>query len=602
MARLRVALCQVDVVVGDLDQNVAKILAAMAAAEREEADLAVFPELAVTGYPPEDLLLKPAFVEENLRALDRLAAASGRCAVVVGYVDEDGDLYNAAAVLGGGKVHGVWHKQPLPNYGVFDERRYFATGTGPTEVFVIGGVRTGVTVCEDAWSPAGPVAQLGSGGAELVVVVNASPYRSGVIPERRRMLGTRAADASTALVYVNLLGGQDELVFDGGSMVFDHDGLLVASAPQFEECVHVVDLDIQPAYRKRLLDPRGHEGAPVLPAITVTGPAPSLERRSPVQLADSLTPRLARELSTPEEVYRALVVGTRDYVEKGGFEAVLIALSGGVDSSLVATVAVDALGPSRVHGVLLPSRYSSSHSIDDAEALARNLGIDIRTISIEPAHSALSEMLEPAFAERGRAVVGLTDENLQARARGVVVMALSNELGWLVLTTGNKSEMAVGYATLYGDMAGGYAVIRDVPKTLVYELCRWRNHVASTSIIPENVLSKPPSAELRPGQRDDESLPPYEELDPILQGYVEHDRTIEELVAEGFEEAVVRRIIDLVDRAEYKRRQSAPGPRVTTRGFGKDRRMPITNGFRHDPASPAAPGDARPASGRAASP
>jgi NAD+ synthase (glutamine-hydrolysing) len=589
MARLRVALCQVDVVVGDLDHNVAKILSAMGTAEREQADLAVFPELAVTGYPPEDLLLKPAFVEENLRALDRLAAASGQCTVVVGYVDEDGDLYNAAAVLGGGKVHGVWHKQLLPNYGVFDERRYFATGEDPREVFEIGGVRTGVTVCEDAWSPAGPVSQLGSGGAELVVVINASPYRRGVIAERRRMLGTRAADASTALVYVNLVGGQDELVFDGGSMVFDHDGLLVASAPQFEECVQIIDLDILPAYRKRLLDPRGHEGSPVLPAVIVSEASPSIAERPTVPLADELSPRLARDLTPPEEVYRALVVGTRDYVEKGGFESVLISLSGGIDSSLVATVAVDALGPARVHGVLLPSRYSSGHSLEDAEALARNLGIEVRTIPIEAAHAALAGMLEPALESSGKGtgVSGLTDENLQSRARGVVVMALSNELGWLVLTTGNKSEMAVGYATLYGDMAGGYAVIRDVPKTLVYELCEWRNSVAGIDLIPENVLAKPPSAELRPDQRDDESLPPYEVLDPILQGYVEHDRTIEELVAEGFEEAVVRRVVDLVDHAEYKRRQAAPGPRVTTRGFGKDRRMPITNGFRHDRTDPS---------------
>ncbi|MGO9559924.1 MAG: NAD+ synthase [Acidimicrobiales bacterium] len=588
MARLRVALCQVDVVVGDLDHNVAKILSAMETAEREQADLAVFPELAVTGYPPEDLLLKPAFVEENLRALDRLAAASGRCTAVVGYVDEDGDLYNAAAVLGGGKVHGVWHKQLLPNYGVFDERRYFAIGQDPHEVFEIGGVRTGVTVCEDAWSPSGPVAQLGSGGAELVVVINASPYRLGVIAERRRMLGTRAADASTALVYVNLVGGQDELVFDGGSMVFDHDGLLVASAPQFEECVQVLDLDIQPAYRKRLLDPRGHEGSPVLPAVIVSEASPSISERPAVPLADELTPRLARELTPAEEVYKALVVGTRDYVEKGGFESVLISLSGGIDSSLVATVAVDALGPSRVQGVLLPSRYSSGHSLEDAEALARNLGIEVRTIPIEAAHAALTGMLEPAIESSGKtaSVSGLTDENLQSRARGVVVMALSNELGWLVLTTGNKSEMAVGYATLYGDMAGGYAVIRDVPKTLVYELCEWRNGVAGTDLVPANVLAKPPSAELRPDQRDDESLPPYEVLDPILQGYVEQDRTIEELVAEGYDEAIVRRVVDLVDHAEYKRRQAAPGPRVTTRGFGKDRRMPITNGFRHDRTDP----------------
>jgi NAD+ synthase (glutamine-hydrolysing) len=579
MGRLRVALCQIDTTVGDLDANAAKILGSLRSAEEGGADLAVFPELAITGYPPEDLLLKPSFVEENLRALDRIASATHGCAAVVGYVDADGDLFNAAAVLAGGKVHGIWRKQLLPNYGVFDERRYFAAGPDPSEVFSVAGVRVGVTVCEDAWSPTGPVAALGSGGAELVVVVNASPYRSGVIPERRRMLGTRAADASTALVYVNLVGGQDELVFDGGSMVFDHDGRLVASLPQFEERTEIVDVEIQPAYRKRLLDPRGYEGAPVLPAVTVTEPAarPAGGERLP--------PKLARDLGPCEEVYRALVVGTRDYVTKGGFGGVLVSLSGGIDSSIVATIAVDALGPSQVHGVLLPSRYSSEHSVADATTLARHLGIDVRTIEIEPAHGAFSTMLAPALG-RGEELTGLTDENLQARIRGTIVMAMSNELGWLVLTTGNKSEMAVGYATLYGDMAGGYAVIKDVPKLLVYELARWRNEVAGTDLIPENVLTKPPSAELRPDQRDDESLPPYEVLDPILQGYVEQDLTIEDLVGEGYDEALVTRIAELVDRAEYKRRQAPPGPRVTTRGFGKDRRMPITNGFRHERRPP----------------
>ncbi len=583
MSRLRVAMCQVDVVVGDLAGNVETILAAMDEAENQGADLAVLPELAVTGYPPEDLLLNPAFVEENLRSLDRLAAASGRCATVVGYVDEDGDLYNAAAVLCGGKVQGVWHKQLLPNYGVFDERRYFAPGTTPEDVYLIGGVRTGITVCEDAWSPSGPVSILGEGGAELVVVANASPYRQGAIAERRRMLSTRASDTSTALVYVNLVGGQDELVFDGGSMIFDHEGSLIASAPQFESVVSVVDIDIQPAYRKRLLDPRGHEGGRILPATVVT----ELPARAVVAgaAASSSSPRVARDLGPVEEVYRALVLGTRDYVEKGGHTGVLVSLSGGIDSAIVATIAVDALGPERVHGVLLPSRYSSDHSLSDATELANNLGIEVRTIPIEPAHRALSAMLSP-HVDAG-SVGGVTDENLQARIRGLTVMALSNDFGWLVLTTGNKSEMSVGYATLYGDMAGGYAVIKDVPKLLVYELCRWRNAVASTDLIPESVLTKPPSAELRPDQRDDESLPPYEVLDPILSEYVERDRTIDELVASGFDEATVRRIVELVDRAEYKRRQAAPGPRVTTRGFGKDRRMPITNGFRHDGAGGA---------------
>jgi NAD+ synthase (glutamine-hydrolysing) len=467
-------------------------------------------------------------------------------------------------------LQGTWRKQLLPNYGVFDERRYFASGRGPETVYVVGGVRTGLTVCEDAWSPSGPIAELGRGGAELVVVINASPYRRGILPERRRMLATRAADASTALVYVNVVGGQDELVFDGGSMVFDHNGILVASAPRFEESVTVVDLQIEPVYRKRLLDPRGHDNGGVLPSVAV-----SEETR-----AAGAPPRaaFARDLETTEEVYRALVVATRDYVEKGAFSDVLVALSGGIDSSLVTTIAVDALGPRRVHGVLMPSRYSSDHSLSDALALAHNLGIESRTVPIEPAHVVFGDMVAKALAPRR--VAGLTDENLQARLRGVLMMALSNDLGWLVLTTGNKSEMAVGYATLYGDMAGGFAVLKDVPKTLVYELTRWRNGVSGTDLVPEAVLTKAPSAELRPGQRDEESLPPYELLDTILEAYVEGDRTIEELVSAGHDEELVRRVADLVDRAEYKRRQAPPGPRVTSRAFGKDRRMPITNGFR----------------------
>jgi NAD+ synthase (glutamine-hydrolysing) len=574
VGRLRVALCQLDVVVGDLDGNVAKVLAALYDAQGAGADLAVFPELALTGYPPEDLLVNPSFVEGNSRALQTVAEKTGQCAAVVGYVDDDGDLYNAAAVCAGGKVHGVWHKELLPNYGVFDEQRWFRSGGSPApddHLYLVNGVRVGVVVCEDAWSPTGPVARLGAGGAELIVVLNGSPYRAGVLGERRRMLATRAADASAVLAYVNLVGGQDELVFDGGSMIFDHDGTLLAAAPQFEEALLVADVDLRPAYRKRILDPRGRSEVPPLPVRLVT------ERRPDDSSARLVAPA-APELSDNEAVYKALVLGTRDYVEKNGFADALVALSGGVDSSLVATIAVDAIGAARTHGVLLPSRYSSKGSVDDALELAQNLGIDTRTVEIEPAHEAFLAMLEPSFAGREAA---LAIENLQARIRGTVVMGLSNEFGWLVLTTGNKSEMAVGYATLYGDMNGGFAVIKDVPKTLVYELCRYRNALATTPAIPVAVLEKPPSAELRPGQRDDDSLPPYEILDPILYGYVELDRTPAELVGEGFDAEIVRRVVGLVDRAEYKRRQAAPGPRVTSRGFGKDRRMPITNRFTH---------------------
>jgi NAD+ synthase (glutamine-hydrolysing) len=570
MADLRLALCQLDAVVGDLEGNVDKVLAALEVADAAQADLAVFPELMITGYPPEDLLLAPGFVEGNLRALDAVAAATQRCAAVVGFVEEDRSLYNSAALCAGGKVHGIWRKLHLPNYTVFDELRYFTPGPGDGPLFSVAGARVGLTICEDGWSPTGPIGHHAAAGADLVVSINASPYRAGVLAERERMLATRAADASCALVYVNLVGGQDELVFDGASMVFDLDGTLRVAAPQFREAVVLCDLEIRPRYRKRLVDPRGYTDvalAPVLPVSEVlASPRPPLDEPSPV---------VAR-LDPVAEIYEALVLGTRDYVRKNGFTDVVVGLSGGVDSSLVATIAVDALGPEHVHGVRMPSRYTSDGSNDDAAALAANLGIDVMMVPIEAVHAGFVELLAPAFAGRE---ADLTEENLQSRARGVLLMALSNKLGWMVLTTGNKSEMAVGYATLYGDMAGGFAVIKDVPKLMVYELCRLRNARAGRDVVPRAVLTKAPSAELRPDQRDDQSLPPYEILDPILEGYVEQDRTVDELVAAGFDEPLVRRVVRLVDRAEYKRRQAPPGVRVTTRAFGKDRRMPITNAY-----------------------
>jgi NAD+ synthase (glutamine-hydrolysing) len=576
---LRVALCQVDVTVGDLAANTEKVIAMLAEAEAAGAHLAVFPELVLTGYPPEDLVLEPGFVEGNLRALEKVAAATQACAAIVGFVEEDGDLYNAAGVCSSGEVRGIVRKQVLPNYGVFDERRYFTPGDRHDQLFSIAGVRVGVTICEDAWSPSGPVGRLGEGGAELVVTLNASPYRAGILAQRERMLATRAADASTALCYVNLVGGQDELVFDGASMVFDHDGDLVASAPQFQEALVICDLVIRPVFRKRLLDPRGHEGTSTLDHVTISEPSPL--DSGPV---DETRPALAPRLGRVAEVYEALVLGTADYIAKNGFSDVLVGLSGGVDSSLVATIASDALGPERVHGVLMPSRFSSPGSLSDASALAANLGIATTTVPIEQAHGVLLEMLAPVSAS-GSLAGGLAGENLQARIRGVILMAISNERGWIVLTTGNKSEMAVGYATLYGDMAGGYALLKDVPKTLVYELCEYRNCLAGHDLVPRAVIDKPPSAELRPDQRDDESLPAYEVLDPILEGYVERDLTVSDLVSAGFDEATVRRVIDLVDHAEYKRRQAPPGPRVTSRGFGKDRRMPITNRYRASAAT-----------------
>jgi NAD+ synthase (glutamine-hydrolysing) len=573
VAKVRIAACQINTVVGDLDGNVTRVLDGLDRAEAAGADVALFPELALTGYPPEDLLLKPGFVADNLEALEKVAARTGRCAAVVGFVDKGRDLYNAAAVCAFGEVKGTYRKRHLPNYAVFDEQRYFAPGTGAPTLFVIGGVRMGVSICEDAWNPNGPIAEQAAGGAELILNINASPYYANRLAERERMLSTRATDAASALVYVNQVGGQDELVFDGASIVMDADGRLLASARQFVEEDLVVDIEVRPVFRKRLLDPRGRATAPDLPAVIVTDSA---------QVNDEpAAPVLAPVLDPVEEIYEALVLGTRDYVTKNGFTDVVIGLSGGIDSSLVAAIAVDALGAEHVHGVSMPSRYSSEGSRSDAKRLADVLHIDYRTIAIEPAHDALLQMLASSFEGRAE---DLTEENLQSRIRGVLLMALSNKFNWMVLTTGNKSEMAVGYSTLYGDTAGGFAVIKDVPKTLVYRLCRMRNARAaeggSTEVIPEDVLTKPPSAELRPDQRDDQSLPPYEVLDPILEAYVEGDLTAGELEEAGFDPAVVRLVVGLVDRSEYKRRQSPPGVRVTPKAFGKDRRVPITNRYR----------------------
>jgi NAD+ synthase (glutamine-hydrolysing) len=569
MTWLRIALCQLGPVVGDLGGNVDKVLRALAQAETAGADLAVFPELTITGYPPEDLLLKPGFVADNHVALAKVAQATDDCAAIVGFVDEHIDLYNSAAVCAGGEVHGIYHKRNLPNYSVFDEQRYFSAGDGAESLYLVAGTHVGVSVCEDAWDPTGPVSAQAAAGAELVVNINASPYYAQRLGERQRMLATRAADASCVLVYVNAVGGQDELVFDGASMVFDAEGRLVAALPQFEEMVGIFDLEVRPTYRKRLLDPRGRHLAPALPEVTV-----STSPRHPIP-APRLEAPVAGPLGEEEEIYRALVVGTRDYVHKNGFAEVVIGLSGGIDSSLVATVAADALGAAAVHGVSLPSRFTSAASNDDAAALAANLGIDYRRIAIEPAHEALLAMLSDEFAG---SAPGLAEENIQSRLRGVVLMALSNKFGWLVLTTGNKSELAVGFSTLYGDTAGGFAVIKDVPKTMVYRLVRWRNLVGP--VVPAAVLTKPPTAELRPDQLDTDSLPPYEQLDPVLEAYVEGDLTAAELVEAGHDAALVERVVRLVDGAEYKRRQSPIGVRVTPKAFGRDRRMPITNGYR----------------------
>ncbi|HYU39238.1 MAG TPA: NAD+ synthase [Acidimicrobiia bacterium] len=565
MPRLRVALAQLNLVVGDLEGNAARIIDTYERAEVDGCDLVAFPELAITGYPPEDLLLRPAFVSQAAESLDKVAARTGRAAAVIGFPLLERDLYNAAAVCANGKVHGVYRKHILPNSTVFDEQRYFAASTTDGPLFNVAGVRVAVTICEDAWSPTGPIITQAAGGAELVVNINGSPYYAGRLRDRETMLATRASDASTPVAYVNLVGGQDELVFDGASLVFDEQGRVVARARQFVEDLLVVDLEVRPTFRKRLLDPRGWRAAPPLPEVKVSD-AHLAERREP--------PRIEPTLPPVREVYEALVLGTHDYVAKNEFTDVLIGLSGGIDSSLVATIAVDALGPERVLGVIMPSRYSSEGSVTEAKAVAATLGIRTQTIPIEPAHAAFLDMLAEPFAGTEP---GLAEENLQSRIRGTILMALSNKFGALVLTTGNKSELATGYATLYGDMAGGFAVLKDVPKTLVYALARDRNEHARRDLIPESVLDKPPSAELRPGQRDTDALPEYSVLDPIIEGYVEGDLSVAELEAAGFDPDTVRRVARLIDRNEYKRRQAPPGVRVSPKAFGKDRRLPITN-------------------------
>jgi len=564
--RVRLAAAQLDLVVGDVDGNVDRMLDAYDRADAAGCDLVAFPELALTGYPPEDLLLRPSFVAHCAESLEKFAARTGRTAAVVGFPEVQRDLSNAAALCAHGRVQGVYRKHQLPNYAVFDEQRYFAPSTVDGPLFVVAGVRVALTICEDAWSPNGPITTQAAGGAELIVNINASPYYAGRLHERDAMLATRAADASVPVLYVNLVGGQDELVFDGASMLFDETGHLVARARQFDEDFLVVDVDVRPAFRRRLLDPRGRSRAASLPEIAISE-ARLGERRE--------EPRVEALLPPVHEVYEALVLGTRDYVLKNSVRDVFVAISGGIDSSLVATIAADALGPEHVTGVLMPSRFSSESSVTDALELAGNLGIRTLTIPIEPAHTAFLDMLAEPF---GETAPGLAEENLQARIRGNILMALSNKLGGFVLTASNKSEMATGYATLYGaDMTGAFAVIKDVPKMLVYALSRDRNERAGRALIPDAVIDKPPSAELRPGQVDSDSLPDYVELDPIVEGYVEGDLSISELEASGYDADTVRRIAHLVDRNEYKRRQAPPGVRVSPKAFGKDRRLPITN-------------------------
>ncbi len=575
MRTLRVALAQIDTTVGDMPANTAKIIDWIGRARAAGADIVAFPELAVTGYPPEDLVLRRSFIEDNLAALDDVVRATKGITVVVGFVDANDDIYNAAAIISDGRLVHRYHKQYLPNYGVFDEDRYFQRGY-ESPVFVIAGVDVGINICEDIWYTEGPTRDQAHAGADVIININASPYHRSKGAFREGMISTRANDNAVVLCYVNAVGGQDELVFDGHSVVFDETGKLVARASQFREEMLVYDVDVEGVMQTRLHDPR-HRKERLAMHQAGTRKKIAVSERPYIEEKPPLSPAIAPMLDPVAEVWEALVVGVRDYIGKTGFATVLIGLSGGVDSSLVAAVAVDALGADHVIGVSMPSRFSSEGSKTDAHALAERLGIRCMTVPIEGAFAASLDMLKDAFADTE---FGVAEENLQARIRGNILMSLSNKFGWLVLTTGNKSEIATGYSTLYGDMAGGFAVIKDVPKTLVYELAHYRNRVAGTELIPRAVIEKPPSAELRPDQLDSDSLPPYDVLDPILQAYVEEDRSVGEIVAAGFDEELVQRVVKMVDRNEYKRRQAAPGIKITPRAFGRDRRLPIAHRYR----------------------
>ncbi len=575
MRKLRVALAQINTTVGDLEGNTSKILEYLEKARQVKADLVAFPEMAIPGYPPEDLLFKPSFIRDNRRKLEEVAAHCQGLTAIVGFVDADGDIRNAGAIIHNARVVGVYHKMYLPNYGVFDEDRYFKAGTSCL-VFVINGISIGVNICEDMWYPTGPATLQREAGAEVIVNINASPYHAGKGDFREKMLATRATDNELFVAYVNLVGGQDELVFDGGSMVFNERGDLLALGKQFEEDLLVVDIDADDVLRYRLHDSRPRKSQSPFRDGTVTASQVVVSRDVKPWDKPPIEARDGKPLEYVAEVYSALVLGTRDYVRKSGFHKVLIGLSGGIDSSIVAAIAVDALGKENVVGVTMPSRYSSEGSISDSKWLAQNLGIPCWVIPIEEPFTAYLDILQEAFKGTKPNVA---EENIQARVRGNILMAISNKFGWMVLTTGNKSEMATGYATLYGDMAGGFAVIKDVMKTLVYKLSDYRNSLAGKEIVPRTVIEKVPTAELRPDQKDTDTLPPYSVLDVILQAYVEEDKSWEEIVAMGYEEALVKRVIRMVDLSEYKRRQAPPGVKITPRAFGKDRRLPIVNHY-----------------------
>src|SRR5215216_712951 len=570
---MRLALAQINTTVGDLDGNRARILSRLSEAKKADADLVLFPELAVTGYPPEDLLLRPGFIRAAARSLEEIARAARGITALVGTPHFDRDLYNACAVCAAGEVKAIYRKRFLPNYGVFDEDRYFAPGN---DLFLLeyGDVLIGPTICEDVWQPGPPATELALAGAQLIANISASPFHIGKDREREQMLATRARDNVCYVAFVNAVGGQDELVFDGHSVVLDDEGRVLARAPGFEEALLVVDVEPEETVGRRLRDVRRRsleserEEAPEVPVLHIGSP----------QGPDGLVqPQLAPLLDDLEQMRRALELGLRDYVEKNGFAEVVIGVSGGIDSALAAAIASQALGPERVHFVSMPSRFSSEETRRDARRLAEGLGGDFLELPIEPIVVSSLEALAGVFAGREP---DTTEENIQARIRGVLLMALSNKFGWLVVATGNKSELSVGYATLYGDMAGGFALLKDVFKTDVFRLARYLNERSGKELIPQTIIDRAPSAELRDNQLDQDSLPPYDALDRVLEAYVEQDRSREELSQDGFDPDVVERALALIDRAEYKRRQAPPGVRLTPKAFGRDRRTPITNRWR----------------------
>ncbi len=566
---MRLALAQIDCVVGDLDGNRARILSSLAAARAARADLIVFPELATTGYPPEDLLLRPGFVRAARESLEQIAAATEGLTALVGTPWFDRDLANASAVCADGRVRAVYRKHFLPNYGVFDEHRYFAEGRDLV-LLRMGETSVGLTICEDVWQPGPPATDLALAGAQLIVNLSASPFHVGKAEDREEMLVTRARDSSSFVAFCNLVGGQDELVFDGHSVVIDDAGEILARATGFAEELLVVDIEPTDVIGRRLRDARRREldrSRDQAPAVEV------VELEPPVDQSDELVGTIVAFEPALEQMRRALTLGLRDYVDKNGFAEVVLGVSGGIDSAVTAALCVEALGADRVHCVSMPSRFSSEGTRADARLVAESLGCAFREIPIESAVGAFTDALAP---EIGEGLAGLAAENLQARVRGVLLMALSNTYGWLVVSTGNKSELAVGYSTLYGDMVGGFALLKDVFKTDVYRLAEHLNERAARDVIPRSTIERAPSAELRDDQRDSDSLPAYDELDPVLEAYVEEDRSREELLDE-FDPAVVERAVALVDRAEYKRRQAPPGVKLRPKAFGRDRRTPITN-------------------------